>query len=205
MKKKNLELSQERFCTNIDQVKQFTKQVRNFTKSLTNEDKDSCFDDLCFDMAIIVLYREFENFMLDCLVTMINKDSSIFSERTKRKFPNHMNVEVCRYLICGDGYFDFKGRKGLIDKISKYVPKNHTFLKIIQKSEYEDALNQLSALRNFAAHDSSVAKKRAIDSLHRKRLRSSGAWLKREKNFEGIADKLKTMAEDICDDLSKNT
>ena len=76
-----------------------------------------------------------------------------------------MNVEVCEYLICGDGYFDFAGRDGLLKTIKKIVPNGHWLPTTVGDAAYNNALKKLSALRNFAAHDSSVSKKRALEAL----------------------------------------
>jgi hypothetical protein len=68
----------------------------------------------CHDLAIIRLYRAFESLMLDALVGALNNDASTLSTRTGFSFPKHLTNEVCRFLVTGRGYFDFKGRDGLI-------------------------------------------------------------------------------------------
>ncbi len=151
----------------------------------------------CYDLAIIRIYREFEDLMLTCLTALINGDSETFSNHKGRIFPKHMNVEVCEYLICGDGYFDFSGRSGLISTIKRIVPTIHWLPEIVKKQKYKTALDQLSALRNFAAHDSSVSKNRALDVTHQQRMSSSGAWLKKQDRFAAISNKLKNMAQEI--------
>ncbi|PWJ13796.1 hypothetical protein SAMN05421539_11327 [Jannaschia seohaensis] len=108
-----------------------------------------------------------------------------------------MSVAVCEYLICGDGYFDFSGRSGLIRTIKKVVPDGNWFLNIVRDATYTDALDKLSALRNFAAHDSAVSKKRALESIDQERMSSSGAWLKKQNRLDTICASLKTMAQQI--------
>src|SRR5688500_17021083 len=66
------------------------------------------------EYGIIRLYREFESMMLDALVGAINNNTETISERTGISFPTHLTDEICEYLIIGNGYFDFKGRDGLI-------------------------------------------------------------------------------------------
>ena len=68
----------------------------------------------CHDLAIIRFYRAFESLMLDALVGALNNDTSTLSTRTGFSFPKHLTDEVCRFLVTGRGYFDFKGRDGLI-------------------------------------------------------------------------------------------
>ena len=151
----------------------------------------------CYDLAIIRVYREFEDLMLSCLVALINSDSTTFSGHKKRDFPTHMNVEVCEYLICGDGYFDFAGRSGLINTIKKIVPADHWLPTVVKDAAYTDALDKLSSLRNFAAHDSAVSKKRALEAINQKGMSSSGAWLKRQNRLTAICTSLKGMAQQI--------
>lgn len=191
MRKKSIKLAAKTFGTNVDEIIAFT--VRSLAATpLTVLDKS-----WCYDLAIIRVYREFEDMMLSCLVALINNDTTTFSQLKKRKFPTHMNVEICEYLICGDGYFDFAGRDGLIKTIKKIVPSGHWLLSIVGNNAYIDALTQLSSLRNFAAHDSSVSKKRALEVTSQRRMSSSGSWLMKQNRFTTICNSLKTMAHQI--------
>ena len=190
MKKKSMKKAAQIFEKNVDDIIEFTKRCS--ASNLTDQDQS-----WCFDLAIIRLYREFEDLMLSCLVALINSDSSTFSSHKRRKFPNHMNVEVCEYLICGDGYFDFSGRSGLISTIKKIVPATHWLPTIVKDGAYKDALNRLCALRNFAAHDSAVSKKNALNAIGQSRISSSGAWLKKQNRFVSICTKLKAVARRI--------
>jgi hypothetical protein len=169
MRKKSIKLAAQTFVTNVDEIVAFT-QRGVAAAPLTEQDQS-----WCYDLAIIRLYREFEDLMLSCLVALINNDTTTFSQLKKRTFPKHMNVEVCEYLICGDGYFDFAGRDGLLKTIKKIVPNGHWLPTIVGDAAYTNALKKLSALRNFAAHDSSVSKKRALEAIGQERMSSSGA------------------------------
>ncbi len=191
MRKKSIKLAAQTFVANVDEIVDFTRRSAK-AESLTELDQS-----WCYDLAIIRVYREFEDLMLSCLVALINNDMTVFSQMKNRAFPKHMNVEVCEYLICGDGYFDFSGRDGLLKTIKNIVPNDHWLPTIVRGNAYTAALKKLSALRNFAAHDSSVSKKRALEAICQKRMSSSGAWLKREKRFAKICNSLKAMAEQI--------
>jgi cupin superfamily acireductone dioxygenase involved in methionine salvage len=191
MRKKSIKLAVQTFVTNVDEIIAFTQ--RSATAAPLNEQDKSW----CYDLAIIRVYREFEDLMLSCLVALINNDSTTFSQLKKRTFPKHMNVEVCEYLICGDGYFDFAGRDGLLKTIKNIVPNRHWLPNIVGDATYTAALKKLSALRNFAAHDSSVSKKRALEAIGQKRMSSSGAWLKKQNRFVEICNSLKAMARKI--------
>lgn len=191
MRKKSIKLAAQAFRTNVDDIVAFT-QRGIAAPPLTEQDES-----WCYDLAIIRLYREFEDLMLSCLVALINNDTTTFSQVKQRTFPKHMNVEVCEYLICGDGYFDFAGRDGLLKTIKKIVPNGHWLPNIVADAAYSNALKKLSALRNFAAHDSSVSKKRALEAIGQERMSSSGAWLKKQNRFAAIGNSLKAMAQQI--------
>ena len=116
---------------------------------------------LLYDYAIIRLYREFESLMLDTLVGAINNDTATVSAQMGITFPKHLSDEVCEYIITSGGYFDFKGRDGLIKVLKKFVPESHFLPTIVKKSAYKSDLEQLSALRNFAAHHSEQSRRAA--------------------------------------------
>ena len=191
MRKKSIKSPADGFIKNINEITDFTTRVVA-AASLSDQDES-----WCFDLAIIRVYREFEALMLSCLVALINNDSETFSKLKKRKFPKHMSAAVCEYLVCGDGYFDFRGRDGLIKTIRKFVPDGHWFLNVVKDPDYETDLDMLIALRNFAAHGSAVSKKRALEVTGKNRMLSSGAWLKKSSRFSTICKSLERMAKEI--------
>ena len=150
-----------------------------------------------YEYAIIRLYREFEALMLDALVGAINNDTSTLSERTGIRFPKHLTDEVCRYLIVQDGYFDFKGRNGLIKTLKRFVPKDHYLVEVVSRDDYKEALEQLSVLRNFAAHASTAAKTKAKKAVQQHRMPDAGSWLKKQNRLETIVENIKNLAHEI--------
>ena len=115
MKKKSARKASEQFKEQVEIIERFLEQ-RIF--SILSDSHLSWM----FDYAIIRLYREFENMILNCLVAGINNDTEQLSETTGVVFPKHITEEVCEYLVVGDGYFDFRGRDGLIATLKKYLP-----------------------------------------------------------------------------------
>src|SRR5712692_9764090 len=85
---------------------------------------------LIHDYSVIRLYRSFETLMLDTLVGAINNDTATISDRTGIRFPKHLTDEVCEYLLIGDGFFDFRGRDGLIATLKEFVPDDHYLVEI---------------------------------------------------------------------------
>lgn len=153
----------------------------------------------CHDYAIIRLYREFEQMMLHVIVGAINNGSSVISATTGVEFPKHLTDEVCEYLVLGGGYFDFKGRDGLIKTLKKYVPETHYLISVVKKPKYKDALEKLSALRNYAAHESAQSKRSALAAIGQKKVGTSGSWLKLQGRYDSISIKLKEVAQEIHD------
>ena len=190
MRKKSIKKAGEILSSDIGEILKFVTE----TLSLTEQSQS-----WAYDYAIIRLYRSFEDFILSCLVSAINNDTSQLSFAADIEFPKHLTDEVCEYIIVGKGYFDFKGRDGLIQTIKRYVPENHYLVTEIKKPEYTQALERLSALRNYAAHDSKPSKKRALTSIGAARISSSGAWLKKQERFEKIAKKLGVLATKVAD------
>lgn len=151
----------------------------------------------CYDLAIIRLNRQFEYLILQVLVGALNNDSSTLSNTTGVQFPKHMSHNVCRFLVVGRRYFDFRGREGLIMKLKEFLPDRHFLLQIVADESYRTSLEKLFALRNLAAHASPQAEKAARKALRQTKLRAPGRWLMIQGRFENIASDLADMAEKI--------
>ena len=153
----------------------------------------------CYEYAIIKLYREFEELVLSAIVGAINNDSTTISQSTGVAFPKHITDEVCEYLVLGGGYFDFKGRDGLIKTLKKYVPTTHYLVTIVQQAKYRQALERLSALRNYAAHQSLQSKRGALAAVGQQKMGSAGSWLKTQGRYAAISTKLRELAQEVHD------
>ncbi len=174
-------------------------EITEFLTTVSNGQTDQNVTWL-YNYGIIRLYREFESMVLAALVGAINNDTATVSGRTGIDFPKHLTDEVCEFLITGSGYFDFKGRPGLIRILKNFVPEDHYLVTAIKRPTYTDALEKLSALRNFAAHQSGPSKRAALKAIGGERIESSGAWLKRGGRFDAIAARLKALATEIEND-----
>ncbi len=161
MRKKSIRKAVEEFQVKANSIDEFCTRVSG---ALGEHDVS-----WCYEYAVIRLYRDFEDLMLNCLVALINNDTETLSKRTNIDFPRHLSVNVCEYLIVGNGFFDFKGRDGLISTLGKYLPKDHWLVDTVKDRRFRPALDRLAALRNYAAHDSSVSKKAAMDVTEHQR------------------------------------
>ena len=103
--------------------------------------------------------------MLNVLVALLNADPTHFSSRTGTLFPKHMNTSVCQHLVTGGGYFDFRGRDGLLREVQKIVPKTHWLYVELKKPSHRPTLNKLVGLRNYAAHGSEQSKQAVKEAI----------------------------------------
>jgi len=188
-RKKSVEKSANDFKSRADEIATFLKAA---AQRLTAQQVS-----WAYEYGILRLYREFEALMLDALVGAINNDTTTIAKTTGTRFPKHLTDEVCKYLIVGDGYFDFKGRDGLIQTLRKYVPADHYLVTVVKKDKYKKALELLSALRNLAAHNSAVAKARAKKAVGQQRMPDAGSWLKKQSRLITIINQLKELADEI--------
>jgi hypothetical protein len=146
---------------------------------------------------VIRLYREFEVLLLNALVGAINNDTATIASTTGVKFPKHLSDEVCEFLVIGDGYFDFRGRDSLVRFLKRFVPDAHYLLAVVKTPRYRQPIERLVALRNFAAHRSTVSRERARKALGVSTLSSSGAWLKKQTRSPDLVLSLKTLAHEL--------
>ncbi len=188
-RKKSVKKSATDFKTRADEISAF---IYASVKHLSDQ-----YVSWAHEYAVLRLYREFESLILDALVGAINNDTATIARRTGVAFPKHLTDEVCEYLIVGDGYFDFRGRDGLIRTLKRFVPASHYLVTNVEKRKYKKALEQLSVLRNLSAHNSRVAKRRAKDVLNQQRMPEAGAWLTKQDRLKRIIDSLKSLADDI--------
>lgn len=125
-----------------------------------NEDKRSIFEAFVFR---ICAYWEVlvEDLLIDCL----NRDTSRYSEFTGYRLPKNLPRQVCKAVIVGIGYTDFKSVDHL-KKISKQmlIPECNPFTTITTSNLKR--IDEFFTLRNYLAHYSDSAK-RALWNVYR--------------------------------------
>lgn len=190
-RKKSVKLAAVSFSSNAAEILTFF----NATSALREEHAS-----WCADYAIIRAYLEFEVLMLKAIVGAINSDTSTLFQSSGVRFPKHLSEDACAYLVVGTGYFDFKGRDGLLKTLKRFVPETHYLYKIIKSSKYKGSLETLVALRNFAAHRSESSKKRALAATQAEKIGSAGTWLRVGDRFEELVSMLIRLAKKIKKD-----
>ena len=191
MRKKSIKRAAEAFCQETDAIQAFLTTVA-IGRSKEHES-------WLYEYAIIRLYRGFEALIREALVGAINNSTATLSSRTGIQFPPHLSNEVCEFLVVGNGFFDFKGRDGLIGTLKQFVPDTHYLVGVAKSAKYRTSLERLAAFRNLAAHESTVSRTRAKAAITQERMGSAGSWLKRQGRFTSIADSLKDLALELKD------
>ena len=147
----------------------------------------------CYEYAIIRLYCAFEELMLAALKAALNRNPADFTKRTNVRI-ERVRDDLAEYIIVGDGYFDFKGRDGLIKTLRTYLPDDHWLIETIKQEQYKDSLERLSAFRNYAAHSGNSAKARAKKVTRQGKITQAGIWLSK---FEGRQTRYAKIADDL--------
>lgn len=161
-------------------------QIRSFLQLFNQSGIPPGAKSFVYDFAVIRLHSAFEHLMTEAIVGAVNNDTRTISQRTGIAFPSHLRGEVCDYLVTSGGFLDFKGRDGLIGVLKQFVPDTHYLVTIAKDPAHSATLNQLPALRNFAAHGSDRAKRAARKAVG-VNLSSAGSWLRRQGRFETLA------------------
>lgn len=180
----------QRFTQDVDRVGEF---IRDADASLLGAQSMTWV----YEAALLKTYVAFERLMLECIIVAINNDTSTITARTGISFPKHLTDEVCEYVVTSSGYFDFKGRDGLIKEIKKYVPDAHWLLTSVIAQKHKTPIDRLVALRNYAAHESASSKQAVLKAIGQKRVSSAGSWLKKQDRLQELLAALVGIAHDI--------
>ena len=141
-KKKYMNTPTEEFIKELDGIARFVNEVK--PGAGTN------YDEWIAEYAVIRMYREFEKFVEEILVAAINQDVGTIRTATEVDFPDHLKVEVCRFIVVGDGSLSLRGPDGLIEYLNKYLAPDHPFHEIFKKTEHMVLLKEIVAFRNHA-------------------------------------------------------
>lgn len=102
-----------------------------------------------------------ENIFIECL----SRDPSEYAKFKTIRLPKRLTKDVCRGLISGLGYFDFKDTRDLKGKAKKVlVGKYNPFAKI--PLDEGKKIDEFCILRNYLAHRS-VASKQSLARMYK--------------------------------------
>ena len=182
-------------CQKFNQELEGIKRYVEKCKAVFNEDK--LYLSYSYENAIIMVYREFERFVLRLMISCLNHDHSHFEDTYGIKLGKHINDDVCEFLITKGGYFDFNGYSGLIKSLYQTIGEEHSLIECFKQSECKAAIQRMCTLRNYAAHNSSKSKKAVLQEYSLKRAKSAGSLLKQSGRFNEIVNQLVQLSENI--------
>ena len=178
----------------IEAVSEINDYIAKCNIAFATEKKYQSF---CYENAIIMLYKAFERFALRSMISCLNHDHSHFENKYSVKLGKHINDDVCEFLITKGGFFDFKGRSGLSKVLNDVIGANHNIAKVFKNTKYRETIDQLCAIRNYAAHNSLQSKRTVMQVFGLQRISSAGSFLKKQHRFENIAASLVELANDV--------
>jgi hypothetical protein len=150
-----------------------------------------------YEAALVKVTISIERLMLQVLLAAINRDSAALSAATSVTFPKHLPKAVAQYILIQDGYFDFKGRDGLLGTIKKHLGDAHPLYVTVKQVKYRAPLDRLIKLRNWAAHESEQGKRTAKLALGTSRVASPGSCLKRQNRLRDLIAELDALGFEI--------
>lgn len=178
----------------IEAVSEINEYIDKCNTVFASEKKYLSF---CYENAIIMLYKSFERFALRSMISCLNHDHSHFQNKYRVRLGKHINDDVCEFLITKGGFFDFRGRSGLSKVLNDVIGSSHNIAKAFKQSKYKECIEQLCAIRNYAAHNSLQSKQKVMNVFNLKRISSAGSFLKQQRRFQNIADGLLELAEEV--------
>ena len=128
----------------------------------TVQEKRSIFEafvlSVCADWEYMV-----ENLLIDCL----NKDTSMYSEYTGFSISKHITRDICKAILIGISYLDFKSTDQL-KKLSKSILIQSCNPFLLIPSSNCKKIDELFTIRNYLAHRSFAARRSLADLYKRK-------------------------------------
>ena len=191
MKTVNIQNVCDEFTENINEVERYI----NKCKTVFVEDKDYLY--YSYENAVILLYKSLEKFILRTMISCLNHDHSHFEAKYGIKLGNHINDDVCEFLITKGGYFDFKRKSGLNKVLNAAIGANHNIGKVIKQTKYGPTIDQLCTARNYAAHNSVQSKREVMEVYKLERISSPGKFLSQKNRLQKLINGLKDLSDEV--------
>lgn len=137
-------------------------RIINAKRVVGNErDKKELIEAFVFKLVAI-----WEVFIQDLMIDLLNRDSSQYADYTSNRLQKHLPRPVCRAMIEGLGYYDFRGVAD-IKRVAKniLVGSNNAFKAIPQNDG--EKIDEFARMRNYLAHYSTVARRNLMKSYKR--------------------------------------
>jgi len=118
------------------------------------------------EATLLKLCAYWESFVDHELLDCVNIDSSKLRDHLDARLPRNLNRELCRAILFGDGYLDFKSVGALKGYAKKILPKKTNPFRLIDDPSSRK-IDEFFIIRNYLSHYSFAAK-RSLTRMYRK-------------------------------------
>ena len=181
----------DKFTEDLDRINSYVDRCKVVFK------EEDLYLTYSYENAILMVYKSFEIFIERLLISCLNHDHSCFEEKYGITLGKHINDDVCEFLITKGGFFDFRGYSGLIKTLGDILGNNHRLITLFKGNDHKIYIEQLCAIRNYAAHNSKQSKKSAKKAFELQSISSAGSCLKQQSRFLTILTKLKELSDEV--------
>lgn len=110
---------------------------------------------------VLKIYVAWEVLVENLLIECLSRDPSKYAEYKGIRLAKRLTKDVCRCLISGLGYFDFKDTGDLKGKANNIlIPKSNPFAKIPRDAG--NKIDEFCVIRNYLAHYSESSRQSLI-------------------------------------------
>lgn len=136
----------------------FIADVNNNAFSLSIEQKREVIE-----AFVIKICSNWEMFVDKLLIDCLNKDTSNYSNYTGFKLSKHLSKDICRGLVLGIGYTDFKSVGNLKRQAKRTLTDKYNPFKEIPSNK-EKIVDEFYSIRNYLTHYSEFSKRSLMNN-----------------------------------------
>ena len=163
MKKSSFATTIEHFASNMRDDITFLVKVDAAKRTVISlrEKRD------LFEAYVFRIFANWEILVQTLLVDCLNRDTARYSEFTGFEIRKHVSRAMCKAMIMGTRYVDFRSTDHLKGEAKKIlVPKYNPFQRIPKPRGKK--IDEFFAFRNYLAHYSDAAQ-RALEKIYKSR------------------------------------
>ena len=176
--------------------RQAVARIETFTREIDSSNLGDQAVSWAYEAALIKTAVAFEQLMLDCIVAAINNDTATISARTGTPFPSTSPTRFANTSSPAEASSTSEAGTASSKRSRATFPQSLA-TRSDQESTAQGALDRIIALRNFAAHESSASKRKALDAIGQQKIAGAGSWIKCQGRFSDLTTALTSLANEI--------
>lgn len=157
MRKVSTKIHFEIFFENMKYFNNLLQSILDFDSfnySNGAKEKVSIYDKRqIFEAFVLKVDSEWQSLIRSLFVSCLSIDTTRYSESTCSNVPKHLPWNVCRAMVNGLGFFDFRNLGDIKNLGKKYLVDECNPFKITYDS-YGKKIDEFYSIRNFIAHKS---------------------------------------------------